>query len=324
MLDIGRRADYKAGCATEISMSVEHPARTTIGVCFAAVLLMPGGLRAEDAGAAAIVAEGATLQLVASGFAFTEGPAADSDGTIYFTDQPNDRILKWSPAGRISVFMEGAGRANGLAFDGEGRLVACADAENQLVRISPDRQVEVLVADFKGRRLNGPNDVWVAPDGGIYFTDPYYQRDYWARRQPELAAQDVYYFSPDGELSVVGDGLDKPNGIVGTAAGDRLYVADIGAGRTYVYDRDAEGRLVNRRLFAEMGSDGMTLDREGNLYLTGDGVTVFDAAGERIAHIPVPEDWTANVTFGGSDRDILFITAMDSVYTLEMAVQGLP
>jgi len=291
-------------------------------IAVVAVGLLAAGPGEADSGPAAIIAEGATVQLAASGFAFTEGPAADADGNVYFTDQPNDRILKWSPDGEVSVFMEPTGRANGLVFDREGNLVACADADNQLVRISPDRAVEVLVADFNGQQLNGPNDAWVAPDGGIYFTDPYYQRDYWTRTEPDLESQDVYYLSPDGALSVVDAGLDQPNGIVGSAAGDRLYVADIGAGVTYVYDRAVDGRLSNKRAFAPMGSDGMTLDTAGNLYLTGKGVTVFDAAGRQIANVPVPEDWTANVTFGGQDRSILFITAMDSVYTLQMAVRG--
>jgi gluconolactonase len=123
-------------------------------------------------------------------------------------------------------------------------------------------------------------------------------------------------------LTVVDDELEKPNGIVGTPAGDRLFVADIGAGKTWVYEPQSDGSLADKRLFAELGSDGMTLDERGNLYLTGDGVTVLDPTGEQIAHIPVPQDWTANVTFGGPDRNILFITAMGSVYTLEMVVRG--
>ena len=282
--------------------------------------LHPAG--AGPGGAGAVIAEGATLQLAATGFAFTEGPAADAAGNVYFTDQPNDRILKWRPDSEVSVYMENTGRANGLVFDREGNLIACADEHSQLVRITPDRQVEVLVADFAGQQLNGPNDAWVDPQGGIYFTDPYYQRDYWTRTQPELDSQDVYYLAPDGALTVADAALDKPNGIVGSPAGDRLYVADIGAGVTYVYDRSTDGTLSNRRAFAPMGSDGMALDDAGNLYLTGNGVTVFDAAGRQVAHIPVPEDWTANVTFGGPDRGILFITAMDSVYTLQMRVRG--
>jgi gluconolactonase len=301
-------------------LTLQRPIRAVAVIAIG--LLAAGQVLADSGDAASIFAEGATLQLAASDFAFTEGPAADAEGNVYFTDQPNDRILKWSPDGGVTVFMEITGRANGLVFDRAGNLLACADEHNQLVRMSPNRQVEVLVADFNGRKLNGPNDAWVAPDGGIYFTDPYYQRDYWTRTEPELASEDLYHLAPDGTLSVVDGTLEKPNGIVGSPTGDRLYVADIGAGVTYVYDRAADGKLSNRRAFAPMGSDGMTLDEAGNLYLTGDGVTVFDAAGRQIANVPVPEDWTANVTFGGRDRDILFITAMDSVYTLQMAVRG--
>jgi len=296
--------------------------RAAPALVFALAALLPVTSLAGDS--MSPVAEGATLQLAADGFAFTEGPAADAMGNVYFTDQPNDRILKWTPDGEVSVFLQPSERANGLTFDRQGRLLACADEHNRLLRIAPDGAVEVLLDGVDGKRFNGPNDAWVAPDGGIYFTDPYYQRDYWSRTEPELDSENLYYLSPQGRLSVADGELVKPNGLVGTPAGDRLYVADIGADRTWVYDREADGRLVNRRLFAPMGSDGMTLDSAGNLYLTGDGVTVFDARGTKILHIPVDEDWTANVTFGGPNRDILFITAMDSVYTLQMAVRGAP
>jgi gluconolactonase len=218
--------------------------------------------------------------------------------------------------------MENAGRANGLYVDKFGNLIACADQDNQLWRITTQLDVEILVADIDGGKLNGPNDVWVAPDGGIFFTDPYYQRDYWARSEPEIGSENVYYRSPNGSVSVLDDDLVKPNGIVGSADGSRLFVADIGASRTYVYTRGIDGRFGDRREFAAMGSDGMTIDAQGNLYLTGDGVTVFNASGERIQHIAVDAPWTSNVSFGGSDRNILFITATDSVFTLEMNVRG--
>lgn len=286
------------------------------------LLLLPCPTQASSSHQAAVVAEGASVQLAATGFAFTEGPAADADGNVYFTDQPNNRILKWNPNVGVTVFMEDAGRANGLYFDAAGNLLACADEYNELWRISQDGQVEVLLKDFHGQRFNGPNDLWVAPDGGIYFTDPWYRRDYWAHTAPELAAQAMYHLAPDGQLSVADERFTQPNGIIGSPAGDRLYVADIGAGRTYVYDRQSDGKLANRREFAPMGSDGMTIDRDGNVYLTGEGVTVFNPSGTQIAHIPIREAWTANVTFAGKDRGLLFITAMDSVYTLDMAVTG--
>lgn len=271
-----------------------------------------------------VIAKGAELQAVASDYSFTEGPASDDAGNVYFTDQPNNRILKWDArSGEISVFMEPSGRANGLFVDKEGNLLACADEKFQLWKINADREVTILVNDFEGKALNGPNDLWVAPDGGIYFTDPYYQRPYWSRKEGEITEQRVYRLDPKtSEIRIAADGLVQPNGIVGSKDGKTLYVADIGDKKTYVYSIDSEGQLVDRRLFTGMGSDGMTLDNLGNLYLTGKGVTVFNPGGKEIAHIPVPEDWTANVTFGGPDQKTLFITAMNSVYTLKMNVHG--
>jgi gluconolactonase len=271
-------------------------------------------------------APGAELKLVADGYKFTEGPAADAAGNVYFTDQPNDRILKWSvETGKVADFMKPAGRSNGLYFDGEGRLIACADEKSQLWRIDPaTKEVTVLVDGHDGKLLNGPNDVWVTPSGGMYFTDPFYKRDYWqGRDKPEQDKARVYFLPKGAKVPrVVEDGLVQPNGIVGSGDGKRLYVADIGGKKTYRYQIAADGGLGERELFCEMGSDGMTLDAEGNLYLTGKGVTVFDKEGRKLGEIAVPEGWTANITFGGKERKTLFITAMDSLYTLEMAVQG--
>ena len=264
------------------------------------------------------------LEKISSGFSFTEGPAVDKNGDIYFTDQPNDRILKWSHSnGKIETYMEATGRSNGMYFDYEGYLITCADEQNQLWKISPDKKASVLVNDFEGHKLNGPNDLWIAPDGGMYFTDPFYKRDYWSRTEKEIETEDVYYLSPDGALSVAATNFVRPNGIVGTKDGKILYVADINDNKTYRFQIDANGILSNRELFIEMGSDGMTLDRKGNLYLTGKGVTVFSPKGEKITHIDVPENWTANIVFGGKKRKTLFITAMGAVYTLKMKVKGM-
>lgn len=272
---------------------------------------------------ASIIAEGAELTLVSADYKFTEGPAVDKEGNIFFTDQPNNRILKWSLDGTISVFMENAGRSNGLYVDHEGHLLACADEKNQLWHINPDKSITVLIDDFNGKKLNGPNDLWVDPKGGIYFTDPYYQRDYWTRTKPELEKQQVYYVTPGKhELTVVANDLVQPNGIVGAADGKTLYVADIGDRKTYSYTINEDGSLTNKTLFTAMGSDGITLDNQGNLYLTGKGVTVFNKNGQQIAHIPIEQNWTANVTFGGKDQQTLFITAMNSLYTLKMNVKG--
>lgn len=272
-----------------------------------------------------IVAKKATLEKVADGFSFTEGPAVNRAGDVYFTDQPNDRIIKWSFfTGETSVFMENAGRSNGMFFDRMGNLISCADMTNELWEIDAKGNKKVLIENYQGKKLNGPNDLWVAPNGGIYITDPLYKRDYWTRN-PEMQqdGEHLYYLSPDRvQFFRVDEKLVKPNGIIGTPDGKKLYVADIGDNKTYVYDIEEDGYLRNRKLFVEMGSDGMTLDHKGNLYLTGKGVTVFNQKGEQIAHIPVDANWTANVTFGGPERKTLFITAMDAFYSLEMNVRG--
>jgi gluconolactonase len=269
-----------------------------------------------------IIAPGATLRKLAGEFAFTEGPACDREGNVYFTDQPNDRILKWSVDGKLSTFLHPCGRANGLSFDRKGNLWACADEKNELWRIDRAGQATVVLKDYQGKLLNGPNDVWLRPGGGLFFTDPYYQRPYW-KRGPKEMDQCVYYLAPDQKtLTRVIDDLKQPNGIIGTPNGKFLYVADIGASKTYRYRIMAKGILSEKKLFCEMGSDGLTIDNKGNIYLTGKGVTVFDPAGEQIEHIDVPEKWTANVCFGGKDRHTLFITASEGFYGLQMAVHG--
>jgi gluconolactonase len=180
-----------------------------------------------------------------------------------------------------------------------------------------------LLKDFEGHRFNGPNDLWEDLKGGIYFTDPYYQRPYWDRTTPDIKGEKVYYLGKGKKQAVVvADDLEQPNGIVGTPDGKFLFVADIKAGKTYKYKIIADANLSNKQLFCEQGSDGMTLDNEGNVYLTGDGVTVYNKNGEKIDHIKVPSQWTANLCFGGKKRNILFITASESVYTIETRVRG--
>jgi gluconolactonase len=270
-----------------------------------------------------VVKPGATLIQVSKQFSFTEGPAADKKGNIFFTDQPNDKIWEYDTKGNLSVFMDKTGRSNGMYFDRKGNLIACADEQNELWSISPEKKVTVLMKDFHGLHFNGPNDLWVDPEGGIYFTDPYYQRDYWERKKPDLEKQNVYYLAKGKTEAIVADSaLMQPNGIVGTPDGRYLYVADIGDNKTYKYQINKDGSLTNRRLYVTQGSDGMTLDNNGNLYLTGKGVTIYDISGEKIGNIAIPARWTANVCFGGKNRTTLFITASESVYTLQMRVKG--
>ena len=290
------------------------------GTALLALSLLPAiPLKAQSS----VVAPGAEVTLLAGGFGFTEGPACDLDGNAYFTDQPNDRIHVWGVDGKLSLFKEKAGRSNGLSFDAEGNLWACADEKSELWRISPAGEVKVVVRDYEEKRLNGPNDLWMRPSGGLYFTDPFYPRDYWTHREKPQEIQGVYYLGPGGKLPRrVADDLAQPNGIIGTPDGKYLYVADIGARKTYRYAIEPDGTLSGKKLFCEMGSDGMTIDSEGNLYLTGMGVTVFSPEGERIQHIPVPSSWTSNVCFCGKDGQTLVITASDKLFGLRMRVKG--
>lgn len=269
-----------------------------------------------------LIEEGAILQLIANNFSFTEGPAADNKGNVFFTDQPNNTIWKYDIQGKLSIFLKNAGRSNGMYFDKQGNLITCADEHNQLWLIKPNGKVKVLLDNFKGRHFNGPNDLWISPTNGIYFTDPYYQRDYWVRKSPEIDGQKVYYLQRNKSPIIVADNLIQPNGIIGSPDGKYLYVADIGDNKTYRYQITGDGKLTAQKLFASQGSDGMTIDDRGDIYLTGNGVTIYNKEGQLVGHIQVPEEWTANVVFGGKERNHLFITASKSVYILKMNVKG--
>lgn len=271
-----------------------------------------------------VIKPGAVLQKISDQFSFTEGPAADRNGNVYFTDQPNNRIWIYDTTGKLAIFMDPAGRANGMYFDQKGNLIACADEKDELWSITPDKKVKVLLKDFNGKLFNGPNDLWITKKGDIYFTDPYYQRDYWTRTKPDLKGQYVYYLPKGKKKAMIADStLVKPNGIVGDPVNQYLYVADIGGDKIYRFTLNPDGVLSNRTVFAPMGSDGLTIDDEGNIYLTGKGVTIFDKEGKRLGNIPVPSRWVANVCFGGKNNDELFITATESVYVLKMQVHGM-
>lgn len=272
-----------------------------------------------------VVAEGAVPKLVVSDCKFTEGPAVDSNGGVFFTDQPNDRIIKVDLDGKVSDFLKPAGRSNGMFFAPDGKLIACADEKNEMWEIDADGKHQVLFSQFEGKKLNGPNDVWINANGKMYFTDPFYKRPWWKHEQSPQVGQHVYSVDRDGKnMKRIPDQFKQPNGIVGDSDRGLVFVADIGDKKTYVFRIDDQGDLVDRKLFCNEGSDGMTLDREGNLYLTGgQGVTVFDRQGNRKELIKIDRGWTANVCFGGKDRKTLFITSSDSLFTVEMRVQGL-
>ena len=233
-----------------------------------------------------IVAEGEAPVRLADSYSFTEGPATDARGNVYFTDQPNNRIYRWDcESGEITLFTDQSGRSNGMYFDAQGNLIACADMDNQLWRFDmrstsgrllpqgrKNGQAEILITDYRGKLLNGPNDVWISKDGGYYLTDPYFKRDYWTRSpERQQPVEGLYYLAPGSkQLLMLDSTLNQPNGIVGTPDGKHLYVAEAKENRILRYDILTDGSLTNRQVFANMGSDGMTIDDRGNIYLTGD------------------------------------------------------
>jgi len=269
------------------------------------------------AAAQEIVAKDASVRKLAGGFKFTEGPAADKEGTVYFTDIPSNRIHKWTVSAELLTFLEDSRGANGLAFDTDGNLIACAGGTGQILSIDPSGEVTVLVEEYQGRPFNSPNDLWIDPRGGIYFTDPRYG----SRERLPQEGEHVYYLPPDSRkaMRVITD-MIRPNGLIGTADG-KLYVADHGADRTFVYGINPDGTLFGKKLFAPQGSDGVTMDSLGNIYLTADSVNVYTPDGRLIETIEVPEK-PSNVCFGGKDSKTLFITARTSLYAIDMQVAG--
>ena len=267
--------------------------------------------------AKSVVASGAKVVKLPGKFKFTEGPAVDAKGNVFFTDIPNNLIYKYSLDGKVSVWREDSGGANGLFFDRKGNLLACEGGPGRITSITPEGKVTVLADKYGGKRFNKPNDLWVDPAGGVYFSDPVY-----GRAKIHQGGQHVYYISPDGKkVTRVIDDMTRPNGIVGTPDGKVLYVADHGAGKVYRYDIGKSGALSGKKEFARVACDGMTLDSEGNVYLTSDVVLVYNSKGKRIERIDVPQHPT-NVCFGGADMQTLVITDRSAVCTVKMRVKG--
>lgn len=290
------------------------------GFYFLATLLLtigPADARAQAR--QSLIVPGATVVKLAGGLQFTEGPAADARGDVFFSDIPTERIYKWSVADRtLTVFRENSGGANGLFFDGMGNLIVCEGTTRQITSISPDGQVTVIATRFEGRRFNRPNDLWIDSDGGIYFTDPAYARE---AGQLELDADGVYYIPPDRRTVFrVSADLDRPNGIIGSTESRTLYVTEHRGRKTWAYHIHSDGSISDKKLFAPLGADGMTLDSLGNLYLTNLGnssIDIYAPDGTLLESIHVPER-PANLTLGGADRRTLFITATTSLYSIAM------
>jgi len=283
-----------------------------------------------------LVPSGAVVEKVASGFRFTEGPVMDHNGNILFTDIPNNRIMVYNPAsGRVGVFREPSGRANGLEFDAQGRLLACegdsTDGGRRVSRTEKDGRVVALADSYNGKRLNSPNDLHLDSRGNIYFTDPRYGD----RKGVEQDKEAVYRIDPSGKITRVLDDVQRPNGILISGDNKTLYLADNnneeGGNKTLnAYDILSDGRVANKRILHDFapgrGIDGMAIDAEGNIYATagsGDqaGVYVFSPQGKQLTFIKTPEDPT-NCAFGGPDRSTLYITAGQSLYRIRLNARG--
>jgi len=261
------------------------------------------------------------LEQLATDFKFTEGPAVDKDGNVYFSDIPNSKIWIWTLADSLKLFRENSNGSNGLYFDKNQNLLACEGGASQISLTTPEGDYKIIASGFEGKPFNSTNDLWPDDKGGVYFTDPQYGGD---MNNLNQGGMHVFYIQPHGEIIKVCDDLTRPNGVVGTPDGKTLYVSDRGAGKTYSYSIEEDGSLSNKTHVIDEGSDGMTLDKEGHIYITTKGqsqVDVFSKDGKLVKTIEIPEAPT-NVCFGGKDRNQLYITAQTSLYRVGLNKEG--
>lgn len=275
------------------------------------------------------------LEQLASGFLFTEGPIwHPREQHLTFSDIPADRMYRWSEENGLSEFRHPSHKANGNAYDHEGRILTCEHASNRLSRSNVDGSgYEILASHFAGKELNSPNDVIVKSDGSIYFTDPPYGRikaNVGLLRPRELDFQGVYRLDPDsGTLILLIDDFEKPNGLAFSLDERQLFIDDTARNHIRVFDVQADGTIANGRVWATLvgegvgGADGMKIDGRGNVYCTGPGgIHIFDPNAACLGVIQMPEQ-TANLCFGDDDYCSLFITASTSLYRLRVRVPGL-
>ena len=276
----------------------------------------------------ATLLESPKAERLATGFVFTEGPLWHPDGFYYFVDIRKSHLHRITPGKDPELLRANTGEGNGTTFDLERRLVLCEGDKRRVTRMAADGRIDVLMDRYEGKRLNRPNDVVCKSDGSIYFTDPGLRVPLGER---ELPYAGVYRVMPDGSSRLVAD-FEYPNGLAFSADERFLYVANTRwAQYIHVLELDAAGRMVRRRIFADMSSDetdgvpdGMKVDTEGHVFCTGPGGTwVFSPEGKRLGIIETPEV-PANLAFGGPDRRTLFLTACTSVYTLRVKAPGLP
>jgi gluconolactonase len=273
-----------------------------------------------------LVRHDAKLETLASGFRFTEGPVWDKAGFVYVSDEEINKIYRVYPDGHKEEFIA-LGDPDGNTFDRQLRLLDCASALRAIIRIGPDGKHTVLADHFEGNKFNSPNDVVIGPDGAIYFTDP--TLDLPQGQKQEIPFQGVYRLNEKGEVRLLTKELTQPNGLAFSPDGKRFYVDDSQKRNIRVYDFSPDGMLKNGRIFGEEPGgkgegvpDGMKVDRNGNLLVTGPGgIWVWDKEGHHVGTIVVPTQ-PANLAWGDKDYRTLYITATTSVYKLRMRVRG--
>ena len=282
---------------------------------------------------AGIVPEGAKLERLATGFLFTEGPIWDAaNGCLFFSDIPGNKMRRWTPGKGAETFREPSGKSNGLTLDKQGRLIACEHANRRVSRTEKDGTVSTIADRYEGKRLNSPNDVMVKSDGSIYFSDPPYglTAEFGVLGEQELPFQGVYRLSPDGgTLTLLVDDFEKPNGLAFSPDESLLYVDDTDRAHVRVFDVNPDGTISNGRVFVEVEGDeegavdGMKVDSQGNVYVTGPGgISVFDQSGDKLGRIDVPEV-AANIAWGDADWKTLYITASTSLYKIRLSIEGI-
>jgi len=294
---------------------------------FALFALVAAGTAAAQDDKIAGIGPAGPIQKAHTGFKFTEGPIADADGNLYFSDIPNEKIHKVDASGKLGVFREKSNSANGLMINARGEIIACEMA-GAIVALNKDGKHRRVIADkYEGKRFNAPNDLVIDRAGGIYFTDPSF-------RAPNPLPQGktcVYYVDASGKVTRLIDDLPNPNGARLSPDEKTLYVFPSGQKEMMGYPVESPGKIGKGKVFCELaqaksggngGGDGGTIDEKGNVYIaTGTGLQVFDPSGKMLGTIKFPEQ-PSNATFGGKDMKTLYVTARTSVYACPMAVAG--